>query len=458
MLNCYINSSMVTIAPNYQQRGVSNPYYTVSTEVTTKVKRIVGSGDVMYRSIDDIGSGNVVLDMGGKFPFLLERKKKSLGRYILLRKKDVKGHLGMATRKDSTASANVNEFLSMFFLVNKYTDNNLVERLERDCHKFKNKPTKVLNPSSNGVSMVTYSELAELIDKDETAERDIKIGFKNAVAVKKDIKGNIKKTYWCPRGKPPGVSPKNPSDTVVQLSDDSYQGYSNKIAAGKDETPKFNTNLTAFFSKLEDANQLKSAQKLIDDSWNQATKQIPKQQKLSVGAMNNFDIKKEPYSESASRDEFAKLSKVFKAEGVDFYADGFYYLFRNQLIKNLGAYITKPKNLIYFLNTIYFYTYDDPRAKFVPCPYKLLIGQESGASQIKDVSDNADLKNVLLVKKISEISSSRLLYDGKSQRMTIEFKWRKKTAVQIPITVRTRAAGGWSGKSLFLNTPGLKIS
>ena len=39
--------------------------------------------------------------------------------------------------------------------------------------------------------------------------------------------------------------------------------------------------------------------------------------------MNNFDIKKEPYSESASRDEFAKLSKVFKAEGVDFYADGF---------------------------------------------------------------------------------------------------------------------------------------
>ena len=80
---------MVTIAPNYQQRGVSNPYYTVSTEVMTKVRRIVGSGDVMYKSVDNVGSGNIVLDMGGKFPFLLERKKKSLARYVLLRKKMV---------------------------------------------------------------------------------------------------------------------------------------------------------------------------------------------------------------------------------------------------------------------------------------------------------------------------------------------------------------------------------
>jgi len=447
---------MVTINPNYQQKGVSNPYYTVSTDVATKVRRLI-SGEVMYRSVDS-ASGNIILDMGGKFPFLLESKKKSLNTYILLRKKDIKGHLGMATRKDSTASANVNEFLSMFFLVNKYAEKNLVETLESDCHKFKNKPTKVFNPSANGVSMVTYSELAELIDKDETAERDILIGFRNAVAVKKDIRGNIKKTYWCPRGKPPGVSPKNPSDTVVQLSDDSYQGYSNKIAAGKDETPKFNTNLTAFFSKLEDINQLKTAQKIIDDSWNQAVGKIPKSQKLSIGAMKNFDIRSEPYSESASKNEFAKLSKVFSAEDSDFYGSGFYYLFRNQLITNLGKYIIKPKNLIYFLNTIYFYTYDDPRAKFVPCPYKLLIGQESGSSQIKDVSDNAELKNILLTKKVSDISSSKLIYDGKSQRMSIVFKWRKKTTVDIPITVRTRAAGGWSGKSLFLNTPGLKIS
>ena len=68
---------MVTINPNYQQRGVSNPYYTVSNEVTNKLRRIVGSGEILYRSVDGI-KGNLVLDTGGKFPFLLERKKKSL--------------------------------------------------------------------------------------------------------------------------------------------------------------------------------------------------------------------------------------------------------------------------------------------------------------------------------------------------------------------------------------------
>ena len=33
----------------------------------------------------------------------------------------------------------------------------------------------------------------------------------------------------------------------------------------------------------------------------------------------------------------------------------------------------------------------------------------------------------------------------------------RKTKVVMPVTARTRAAGGWAGKSLFINTPGLKI-
>ncbi len=43
----------------------------------------------------------------------------------------------------------------------------------------------------------------------------------------------------------------------------------------------------------------------------------------------------------------------------------------------------------------------------------------------------------------------------------MSFNWsvnRKTTkSVIIPITCRTRAAGGWAGKSLFITTPGVKI-
>ena len=34
----------------------------------------------------------------------------------------------------------------------------------------------------------------------------------------------------------------------------------------------------------------------------------------------------------------------------------------------------------------------------------------------------------------------------------------KDYEVIMPITCRTRAAGGWQGKSLFMTTPGLKIT
>ena len=112
---------------------------------------------------------------------------------------------------------------------------------------------------------------------------------------------------------------------------------------------------------------------------------------------------------------------------------------------------------MYFLNTVFFYTYDDPRVKSTPCPYKLLIGRpDGGASQIKDVSANADLKNIVAVKKSNQLSKIRFDYNGTAQGFKMHFSW-KDYKVLMPITCRTRATGGWSGKSLFIETSGLKI-
>ena len=53
-------------------------------------------------------------------------------------------------------------------------------------------------------------------------------------------------------------------------------------------------------------------------------------------------------------------------------------------------------------------------------------------------------------------------YDNRSQSFTMSFDWvinlNTTKCVKIPITCRTRAAGGWSGKSLFITTSGLKIT
>jgi hypothetical protein len=76
---------------------------------------------------------------------------------------------------------------------------------------------------------------------------------------------------------------------------------------------------------------------------------------------------------------------------------------------------------------------------------------------MKDVSSNADLKNVLIVKKPNQLQQIKFDYDNKSQSFNMSFVWKKKKVI-LPITCRTRAAGGWQGKSLFITTSGLKIS
>ena len=52
-------------------------------------------------------------------------------------------------------------------------------------------------------------------------------------------------------------------------------------------------------------------------------------------------------------------------------------------------------------------------------------------------------------------------YDNKSQSFKLNFDVEDNgitSKVEIPITARTRAEGGFSGKALFITTPGVKLS
>ena len=450
---------MPTVSPYYKQKNIPNPYYTMdgnTIQTTINALKKVGIKKVepaklLFKCVDKI-SGKTILESRGQFQFQLayglRDKNKELSFGIKTTKKQVKGHLGMATRKNSTASSNVNEFLTVYFLIN---DDCTPTQLEKYSARLGDKPTGVITGEG---TPVTHTDLVNLIDEDETAERDINIGRNNAKAVKIDIKGKrIHKLYWVPRGKPLGISPKTPSDVILQFKDKTFQGYSNKIAAGSDETPKFNTNIYAFYGKLENKQQQNNIGKLVNKAWNDASNLV--KGRKAKKALSLFKIEQEPFSESASREEFSKLAGAFNTDKLDFYADGFYYPFRNNLIKSFAQYLKKPENLVYFLNTVYFYTYDDPRKAFIPCPYKLLIGKETQISQIKDLASDEDLKNLLYNSKANKIKNVSYEYDGSSQSFKIRFMF-EKLKVLIPITCRTRQAGGWSGKSLFITTSGVK--
>jgi len=450
---------MPTVSPYYQQRGVANPYYVLDpatvTQTLSALKREgIDQKQLLFKSVEVI-QGKTIIKSTGKYKFQLASDKvQDLPYGIETTKRQVKGHLGMVSRKDSTASSNVNEFLTVYFLVNPPMT---PEQLENHSCKQGNASTGVLTGEG---TPVTFEDLCKLIDADETAARDIKIGLNNAKAVRKDINGkSIKNLYWVPRGKPTGISPKTPSDVIIQFNDGFFRGYSNKISAGKtDETPKFNTNIYAFYGKLGDGTQQSSIGEIIDESWNQASATVKGDP--AKEAMENFDISLEKFSETSSRAVFSELAKAFKQSGLEFYGKDFYYKFRNNLISNFSNYLLNPLNMIYFLNTIYFYTYDDPTKAFTPCPYKLLVGRETGESTIKDVSENESLKELLVNKNPARLTGIKSSYDGQSQSftMTLNFTNGELKNVSIPITCRTRAAGGWAGKSLFISTSGVKMS
>ena len=437
----------LTVSPDYQSRGTFNPFYVLDIP-EDDIRPSVGDGVIKYKNVDS-GSGELIKNYGGKYHFQVNVNDEDTNYYIITTKSKVKAHFGQKTRKDSTASSNVNEFLTVYFLLHKdYTD---PKTFQSDIGGKTGK-TGVLNGEGQDV---TYEDLVQLIDRDETADRDIEIGYQNSLAVANDLTNTIDKVFWVPRGKPDGVGGKNPSDVIIKLSDGSYVGYSNKIAAGKDATPKINTNITAFYSKLSDKKQLSNIEKMIDDAWNSAASTIDVKTPIAHRAIKSFSISGERFSESSSKRAFAGLARAFQKDKLKFYADDFYYKFRNNLISAFSTYISDSRNMAYLLNTVGYYTYDDPDA--TPCPYKLLIGSEKG-SKIKDVSSDEEQRQIFFTKKPSDLTQIKTSYDKRGQTFNVAFGYRPLgKVISAPIVLRTRAAGGWSGKSLYVTTSGFKV-
>ena len=450
---------MTTVSPNYQQRGQFNPFYVMKSAVIASSHTALSKKykeqkftqkDLFFKCVDQ-GMGELIYSTSSRaaftFQLSLDSKEKTIPYFIKAAQSSAVGHLGMTSRKPATQSSNVNEFMSVYFLVQPMMS---PEALQKYVTSNKG-PTGVMYGSGKPV---TFSDVVDLIDADQTPERDINIGRNNAIAIRKDLKDKgIGAVYWTPQAKPRNVSPNNPSDVVVTLGDGSLQGYSNKIASGKDATPKFNTNIFAFYGKLGDGGQLASVKSIIDRSWNLAAATVKGEN--AKAALNTIQIESEPYSESGSRDAFANIARAFIKDGLDFYGKDMYYPYRNNLIEGFKNHLSSQVNLSYLLRTVYFYTYDDPSKSFTPCPYKLLIGQVNGSSNIKAVSDDTMLKSMLIASP-AEYTNLTGYYDGSSQSFKMSFKYKKKT-VNIPITCRTRAAGGWSGKSLYITTSGVKF-
>jgi len=457
------------ITPYYEQRGIKNPFYVLSPSVVNNVVRElkkqgdeyknIRANDILFKNVEPNQlNGSVIYKAtpsSSKVFQITDKQKNEIpfGVATTAQKIHVVSHYGMSSRKNATASSNVNEFLSVYFLVQpQMNPDQLVNFVSQQRGN-----TGVLKGEGTPVS---FSELGQLLDEDETPERDINIGLNNAKAIQGDLKGrSIKTVYWVPRKKPKNVNPTNPSDTILEFNDGFLQGYSNKIASGTDKTPKFNTNVNAFYKEMGDFNQLMNVQKLLNDSFFEAKETVKGEnakEAIDFYYENEFD--NEAYGETGSQKNFGELAEFFRLDGLDFNRKDFYYPFRNNFIRKFADYLKSPTNMVYFLRTIYKYTYGDPTQSFTPCPYKLLIGTPMGASKLKNVSSDESLKELLFNSDPSRITDIKDTFDGNSQgwNMTFKFLNGKPKDITLPIVARTRF-GGLQGKSFFLSSSGVQM-
>ena len=313
--------------------------------------------------------------------------------------------------------------------------------------------------SSSG--SVTYETLNELLDKDETAERDVNIGYNNSKAVLSDLKSRgltWSVLHWVPQAKPGGIRRNNPSDIIIELDDGTFTGYSNKISAGKDATPKLNTGIWSAYQKLGDRTQISGIEKMIDKAWNDASSKITMKSKNAYQALKRFNISREKFSETTSQSKFADLAKEFEKDGLKFFFDVMYYPFRNNLISAFAKHLKNSVNMKYLINTVGLYTYGDPTKLGTPCSYKLLIGGEK-KSTLKDVVSDDSHREIFFSENARDFISINTRYDNKSQSFNTNFTFApSKLKVSFPMTLRTRTSGGWGGKNLYMTTSGFKIT
>ena len=107
----------LTISPHYQQKGVYNPYYELDIDVEKDIRPEVGPGEITFENVKT-GTGTLIKSYGkGKYHFQIVVDGDRTKYHIITTGSYVTNHLGMAKRQSATASSDVNEYLSLYFIM-----------------------------------------------------------------------------------------------------------------------------------------------------------------------------------------------------------------------------------------------------------------------------------------------------------------------------------------------------
>ena len=94
----------------------------------------------------------------------------------------------------------------------------------------------------------------------------------------------------------------------------------------------------------------------------------------------------------------------------------------------------------------------EPSASILPWCITKTCSESS--STISDVSNDEEMKAVCYANS-NQIKALQVNRTAGTQSLEVYWKFGKNN-YKMPITMRTRAAGGWSGKALYMSSSGIK--
>ena len=176
----------LTVSPDYRQGNVYNPFYdmskTITDEVTKQLKKDKKLDSLKqpwkFKSIPKTGlpkiplTGKLQNRRSGYYFRICDADDIETEYYIRVAKSEAIGHFGMKQRKNSTASSDINELMSLYFL--KYNTVKAGTEAEAqtwlDSIQKTNGDTGIVKADA---TKITYTALRDLIEKDATQLKDI---------------------------------------------------------------------------------------------------------------------------------------------------------------------------------------------------------------------------------------------------------------------------------------------
>lgn len=348
-------------------------------------------------------------------------------------------------KKIATESANVNEFMTAYFLSQGSFDLENIEEMKKYI---------IDNSEKKTVCCIDENyDFKECLTNCLEDPDNILVGYNNAKFIKSITKKQIKEIYWAPRKKPLDIDRRNPSDIILKYTDNTLKGYSLKAGrTDKDRTPKMSPALSTMYNKVDKTEVMwkfvcESLEKAIFDFTHLTSNNKKFIETYTEKAMEITKNIKHFSKKNATSTQMAyELNEVVEKFDITCFRYGtLFHFFIDQFVEDFSKFIMDKENAKEFLQIIALYLKQD-------CPYDIVFGNLKRSRIILSSDEIKKIHDLLVSPEIKDIKFEN--NENVQKEIALTFKLKNNT---IKLTLWFKVYNRVTGYSPEVSIPKIEI-